>query len=173
MKAKRKRAAVKAEEVASQKVAAAANVDTNAMDTTATDVLEPLTGEQSNDASPRTLGNATQEVVTLNTSIATNAAETHVYVLPASCTVRDSGALKSVLLDLLMSPRAVTFDVSGVERIDTAAMQVLCAFVRDRKAAGGNVQWVGSTEGFSEAVRLLGLQHALEVPGTLITSAAA
>jgi len=85
----------------------------------------------------------------------------HMYALTASCTVRDSIALKSALLDLLMDTHAVTIDVRAVERIDTAALQVLCAFVRDRKAAGGSVLWVGYTESFADAVRLLGLQQVL------------
>jgi anti-anti-sigma regulatory factor len=97
----------------------------------------------------------------------------HTYALAASCTVRDSLALKSALLDLLMDQRPVTIDVRAVERIDTAALQVLCAFVRDRKAAGGTVLWIGCTESFCEAIRLLGLQRVLNVPDALLTGAAA
>jgi len=99
--------------------------------------------------------------------------QVHSYELSASCTVRDCIALKSALLDMLMDPQPVTIDVRAVERIDTAALQLLCAFVRDRKAAGGQVLWAGSTESFSEAIRLLGLQKALAVPDTLLIGAAA
>jgi anti-anti-sigma regulatory factor len=67
----------------------------------------------------------------------------------------------------------VTIDVGAVERIDTAALQVLCAFVRDRKVAGGAVLWIGCTESFCEAIRLLGLQHFLNVPDAQLTGAAA
>jgi anti-anti-sigma regulatory factor len=72
-----------------------------------------------------------------------------------------------------MDPQPVTIDVHAVERIDTAALQLLCAFVRDRQAAGGQVLWTGCTESFSEAIRLLGLQKALAVPGTWLRGAAA
>jgi anti-anti-sigma regulatory factor len=100
-------------------------------------------------------------------------AQAHMYALTASCTVRDSLALKSALLDLLMDQLPVTFDVRAVERIDTAALQVLCAFVRDRKAAGGKVLWVGYTESFCEAIRLLGLQQLLDIPDAQLTGVAA
>jgi anti-anti-sigma regulatory factor len=99
--------------------------------------------------------------------------EAHSYVLSASCTVRDCIALRSALLDLLMDPMPVTIDVHAVERIDTAALQLLCAFVRDRQAAGGQILWTGRTESFSEAIRLLGLQKALAVPDALLIGAAA
>jgi phospholipid transport system transporter-binding protein len=100
------------------------------------------------------------------------AAVPHMYALTASCTVRDSIALKSSLLDLLMDKNPVTIDVRAVERIDTAALQVLCAFVRDRKAAGGNVLWIGCTESFSEAIRLLGLQKVLDIPDSQLSGVA-
>jgi anti-anti-sigma regulatory factor len=97
----------------------------------------------------------------------------HSYELSASCTVRDCVALKSALLDLLMDPQPVTINVSAVERIDTAALQLLCAFVRDRHAAGGQVLWTACTESFSEAIRLLGLQKVLAVPDELLIGSAA
>jgi anti-anti-sigma regulatory factor len=117
--------------------------------------------------------NATPDAVgeTKLTSDANN--QGNLYALTASCTVRDSIALKSALLDLLMKPQPVTIDVRAVERIDTAALQVLCAFTRDRKAAGGEVLWLGCTESFSEAVRLLGLQQVLGVPDALLAEVAA
>lgn len=91
-------------------------------------------------------------------------AQSDVLTLGVNCTVRDCSLLKSELLDLLAHREPVTIDVGGVERIDTAAMQVLCAFVRDRHAAGGAVRWAGHAPSFVAAVRLLGLQKVLSVP---------
>jgi anti-anti-sigma regulatory factor len=87
------------------------------------------------------------------------------YTLNSNCTVRDSIALKSALLDLVAERQPVTIDARAVERIDTAALQVLCAFTRDRRAAGGQVIWAGGTDNFCEAIRLLGLQKLIDVPG--------
>ena len=100
------------------------------------------------------------------------ASESHTYAISASCTIRDSIEMKSSLLDLLMDQHPVTIDVRAVERVDTAALQVLCAFVRDRKAAGGEVIWTGFTESFSEAIRLLGLQQALGLTDAQLTGTA-
>jgi anti-anti-sigma regulatory factor len=119
------------------------------------------------------VSNAGNKASPAHSVAASSDAQAPMYELTASCTVRDSLALKSALLDLLMDQRPVTIDVRAVERIDTAALQVLCAFVRDRKAAGGQVLWVGCTEIFSEAIRLLGLQQALDVPEPKLLGAAA
>jgi ABC-type transporter Mla MlaB component len=166
MKAKRKRAEVKAVEVAPTEVAASSEAGTShAIDAAAELTMDASPVDATSMPTP-----ATKEVGTLKAESENQGADTHVHALPASCTVRDAVALKSTLLDLLMERRAVSLDVSGIERIDTAAMQVLCAFVRDRKAAGGSVHWVGTTESFSEAVRLLGLQKALNVPDSSLLS---
>ena len=161
MKAKRKRAEVKAidgapQEAAATAVAPASDASTGAL----------------NDGVVVAVHDSDKEEATVTPDNSSAAADVYVHALPVSCTVRDSGALKSTLLDLLMEPRPVSFDVRAVERIDTAAMQVLCAFVRDRKAAGGSVQWIGTTENFSEAVRLLGLQRTLDIPDALLARAA-
>jgi len=94
--------------------------------------------------------------------------ESDVIALGPSCTVRDCAEIKSELLDLLTHRQPVTIDVSSIERIDTAAMQVLCAFVRDRTAAGGQVHWTGQAPSFVAAVRLLGLKQALHLPDALL-----
>ena len=86
------------------------------------------------------------------------------YALAASCTVRDSGAMRTVLQEVFDAPETVTIDVSALERVDAAALQVLCAFVRDRKTQGRSVEWLGESATFSEAVRLLGLASVLNVP---------
>jgi anti-anti-sigma regulatory factor len=119
------------------------------------------------------VSNAGSKASPAHSVAASSDAQAHMHELTASCTVRDSVALKSALLDLLMDQRPVTIDVRAVERIDTAALQVLCAFVRDRKAAGGQVFWVGCTESFCEALRLLGLQQVLDVPDAQLLGAAA
>ena len=85
------------------------------------------------------------------------------FALQPSCTVRDSVTLRDALVDLVSDPLPVTLDVRAVERVDTAAMQVLCAFVRDRKAAGRAVSWLGCPESFVEAVRLLGMCQTLGI----------
>src|SRR5579883_1855516 len=55
-------------------------------------------------------------------------------VLPAECTLADAESLKLKLAALLQDVSPVTLDVSGVRRIDTASLQLLAAFARDRRA---------------------------------------
>jgi len=94
------------------------------------------------------------------------AAATAVLALPSSCTLKDAADLKNLLCGHLESPECVVLNAANIERIDTAALQLLCAFVRDRQARGGSVQWQGSSAALQEAcdllaVRgLLGLRHA-------------
>jgi ABC-type transporter Mla MlaB component len=81
--------------------------------------------------------------------------------LASNCSVKDAAALKANLLGAEHSEEAVTIDVTAVERIDTASMQLLCAFVRDRHALNRPVQWRGSSAALDEAVKLLGAGELL------------
>jgi ABC-type transporter Mla MlaB component len=83
------------------------------------------------------------------------------YSLAATCTIREGAALKSALLALSDANQPVTLDVHAVERIDTAALQLLCAFVRDQRARGKRTHWMGAASAFTEAVDTLGLMQAL------------
>jgi anti-anti-sigma regulatory factor len=83
------------------------------------------------------------------------------FALNASCTIREGAALKAELLNLAGAEQTVVLDVQAVERIDTAALQLLCAFVRDRRAQGWRTSWTGNPQAFSEAVDILGLNQVL------------
>jgi len=68
------------------------------------------------------------------------------------------------LTALLKSVRPVTLDVGAVRRIDTASMQLLAAFTRDRHSSGLGVSTLGDSPVFDEAVRLLGLAPIFTPP---------
>ncbi len=80
--------------------------------------------------------------------------------LASHCTVKDAAALK---LDLcaIAELADVTIDVAAIERIDTATMQLLCAFARDRAERKCKVLWKGDSVSWREAVRLLGTAELL------------
>jgi len=104
--------------------------------------------------------------VVVESTPAANAAAaqaTAIYKFAASCTVRDCVPLKTALGDFLDTGDETILDVSAIERVDAAAMQLLYAFVRERKERGGKVSWVGDSPSFFEAVRLLGLAALLDV----------
>lgn len=87
-----------------------------------------------------------------------------VVALSSNSTVKDAAALKSTLEQVLEAPGSVTIDAKSVERIDTAIIQVLCAFVRDRAERNLAVEWRGTPQPLFDAARLLGVGALLALP---------
>jgi ABC-type transporter Mla MlaB component len=83
--------------------------------------------------------------------------------LPSNATVKDAEALKNGLLQWLDEPAPVVIDAGSVERVDTAVIQVLCAFVRDRAARGHAVTW-RATQALLDAARLIGVGGLMALP---------
>lgn len=86
------------------------------------------------------------------------------FAVAAECTVADAGALKSSLAKFLEDSDVVTLDISAVQRIDTAGLQVITAFVRERESQGRQVEWRGSAPALTNAAQLLGLTALLKLP---------
>jgi ABC-type transporter Mla MlaB component len=85
--------------------------------------------------------------------------------LGAECTVAEADGLKSELARRLDESGTVTVDVTALQRIDTAGLQLLAAFVRDRRTAGRAVAWRGRAAALDAAAGLLGLGSMLELQG--------
>ncbi len=94
-------------------------------------------------------------------------ASSNALILQAECTLAESSSLKSALCALLPNTATVTLDAAAVERIDTATLQMLAAFVRDRRLAGGAIEWRSASTALRDAARLLGMDSML-----LLTEAA-
>jgi ABC-type transporter Mla MlaB component len=82
-------------------------------------------------------------------------------VLAAECVIDSAPALKSQLATLIGRKTSVTLDASAVRRIDTASLQVLAAFARDRREAQLPVEWAGVSAGLLAAAELLDLGDVL------------
>lgn len=93
-------------------------------------------------------------------------------VLAANCAVKDAAALKASLCALAETSGPVTLDSRGLERIDTATVQLLCAFVRDRASRKQGVTWVGESAALREAARLLGVRKLLGLGDEAVGAAA-
>jgi ABC-type transporter Mla MlaB component len=78
--------------------------------------------------------------------------------------VAEATSLKERLAALLDEPQPVTLDVTALQRIDTAGLQVITAFVRERAGAGRAVEWQGSAPVLATAAQLLGLTSLLKLP---------
>ena len=85
-------------------------------------------------------------------------------VLPADCRIAAQVALKAQLLGVLEQGASVVLDASEVERVDTAALQLLVLLRRELQARDGTLDWRGASEAFNEAAGLLGLARILELP---------
>ncbi|HEY3786328.1 MAG TPA: STAS domain-containing protein [Steroidobacteraceae bacterium] len=86
------------------------------------------------------------------------------FTLASECMVSEVTSLKSRLRRLVEEPRPVALDPTRLQRIDTAGMQVIAAFVRDREQRGLAVQWRGASATLSSAAHLLGLAPLLRLP---------
>ena len=86
---------------------------------------------------------------------------------PAACRLGaklDLGAaseLRNLLLAILAESGPVTLDGSAVTSIDTACLQILCAFAREASDAGRPLTWAGASPVLVETTRRLGLAGVL------------
>jgi ABC-type transporter Mla MlaB component len=107
-------------------------------------------------------------------SLARQSGTPRVAALAADCTIAQSAAIKAQLARLMGAPAAVTLDLHAVRRIDTAGLQVLAAFIRERRTAGRIVECQGASESFSVTASLLGLGALFSpVMGNLLRDPAA
>jgi anti-anti-sigma regulatory factor len=82
-----------------------------------------------------------------------------------STTIRTVTAFQAELAERLDESGPVQIDGSGVERIDTATLQLLAAFVRDLRAEARAVEWVQCSAALRRAASSLGLESALSLSG--------
>ena len=78
--------------------------------------------------------------------------------------VSEASSLKERLAALLDEPQPVTLDVTALQRIDTAGLQLITAFVRERAGSGRAVEWQGTAPVLATAAQLLGLTSLLKLP---------
>jgi anti-anti-sigma regulatory factor len=87
-------------------------------------------------------------------------AETQV-TLADSLDIAQVQTLHATLREALARAQPVALDAAAVQRVDTAALQVLAAFVRTAQARGVAVSWRTVPESLTRAAGLLGLRDVL------------
>lgn len=92
--------------------------------------------------------------------------------LPAECVIAAATGLRDVLLGRVGDAGNVQIDASAVQRVDTASLQVMAAFVRDRRNDGLTFEWLGVPACLTEAATLLDLTNALGLgnPGSSVAA---
>lgn len=88
-------------------------------------------------------------------------------VLPPDCRMGALAGLKAEL-EGAAAANAIVLDGQAVERVDTAALQLLVMFRRERDAHGGALAWHGASDVLNEAAGLLGLAKILELPAATL-----
>jgi ABC-type transporter Mla MlaB component len=89
-------------------------------------------------------------------------------VVLTSPTIRTINALQTELAERLDESGNVQIDGTAVDRVDTAGLQLLAAFVRDMRAEQRAVEWVGCSDALRKAATALGLDAALCLPGRVV-----
>ena len=93
-----------------------------------------------------------------------DASGTAAITLAANCSIKEVATLRQQLIAAVDVTGPVVIDAEAVERIDTATLQVLYAFVRDRLAGDREVTWQGVPAALTDAARLLGVRDLLCLP---------
>jgi phospholipid transport system transporter-binding protein len=83
--------------------------------------------------------------------------------IPADCRIADVGGLQQQLRAALDAPQIV-LDASTVERVDTAALQLLVVFQREAAKRGKQMNWAGVSAPLHDAASQLGLAQTLALP---------
>jgi phospholipid transport system transporter-binding protein len=78
-----------------------------------------------------------------------------------STTIRNVTTFQAELAERLDESGPVQIDGSGVERVDTATLQLLVAFVRDVRADARAIDWIECSAALRRAASSLGLESAL------------
>lgn len=82
-----------------------------------------------------------------------------------SATIRNVTALQTELAGRLDESGPQQLDGTGAERVDTAVLQLLVAFVRDMRADGRVVEWIGCSTALHRSAVALGLETELGLTG--------
>lgn len=74
-----------------------------------------------------------------------------------SLSIAQVGDIYAQLLASIADEKAINLDLSQVERVDTAAIQLLYSFQRDASSHGLVIIWSNPSKVFCDAVDILGI----------------
>ena len=81
--------------------------------------------------------------------------------LPSELAIEDAASLREELLTHVDDEAPVILEAADITRIHTAALQQLCLFCRDRRAAGRSVHWSRPSPALVDAAALAGATRLL------------
>ncbi len=80
-----------------------------------------------------------------------------------SLNIAGVGDLYAKLLTALADGQVIKLDVSRIERIDAAVLQMLYAFSKEAAEHGNPVDWSDASDAFCRGARLLGLAPKMNI----------
>jgi phospholipid transport system transporter-binding protein len=83
--------------------------------------------------------------------------------LPTDCRIADVGQLQQTFASHLDASQ-ITLDGTEVERVDTAALQLLVVYRHELEKRGHAMQWAGVSAPLYDAASQLGLTQTLALP---------
>lgn len=83
--------------------------------------------------------------------------------MAADCRIADVGQLHRQLR-VALDASQIVLDGSTVDRVDTAALQLLVVFQREAQKRGRQVSWAGVSAPLHDAASQLGLAQTLALP---------
>lgn len=86
--------------------------------------------------------------------------------LEPACTLREADDLHFSLLAMVLSDESCLIDGGAVERVDTAGLQMLAAFFRQRAGAGRRTGWTVASPELQRCATRLGLDELLQLSAT-------
>jgi ABC-type transporter Mla MlaB component len=86
---------------------------------------------------------------------------TSVIILMPEQTIRNVNALRAELLAGLNGAARVRLVTAELVHVDTATLQLLCAFMLEARQRGIEVEWDTPSEALSSSARLLGVNGVL------------
>jgi len=78
-------------------------------------------------------------------------------------TIADVGDLYGRLLTSLAEGKSVSLDCSKIERIDTAALQIVLAYAKQLESQSAALSWLEPSDTFIKNASLLGLASELKL----------
>lgn len=88
-------------------------------------------------------------------------AEEALFELPESLRLADVGEVHARMQALGAPPPALHVSGAAVREVDTAGLQLLCAFVQEARRGGSEVVWHEPAGALRDAATRLGLEHCL------------
>ena len=85
--------------------------------------------------------------------------------LPATISITETARLRDDLLEIMKVDGGIAIDASQVQRIDTAGLQLLAAFVENANTCKRSLAWWGETAALTEAAERLGLADLMQLSG--------